>query len=94
MFSPGKPGTRAYHRAYGGVRCKILEKPSGTSFKEPRCPKNTVLFGALVNGRSRLNPPFGEGAADGRFVPAHALSIQFILPVKRRHLEPAKPVAR
>jgi hypothetical protein len=31
--------------------------------------QNTILFGTLANGSSRLIPPLGETCADGGFVP-------------------------
>lgn len=39
MFSPGKPGARAYHRFARGVRCDIPELPLGTAEEGPRCPR-------------------------------------------------------
>lgn len=42
---------------------------SGAAFGQ-RQFRNSIIFETPANGRSRLNPPFGEAAADGRIVPA------------------------
>lgn len=42
--------------------------------------RNSIPIGTLVNGCSRLNPPFGLASVDGGFVP---------LPVNHKRLRPS-----